>query len=263
MGSNSYDISEKYGKDRICPIVDKNSIDDFELLEDEIPDYPVTIFFTKEGYLKKITPQSLRMSSEQKLKNGDEIIQTISSTNNSDLLFFTDLGNVYKMNASEFNDTKASSMGEFVCAKFGAKENEKFIYMISTKDYNGFVMFFFKNGRVSKIDMNCYYTKVNRKRLANAYNMKFELSKIFYIEKDENFIMYSSSGKALVFNTSLLSTKSTRDSQGIIVMKLGKFCVNDVKLCDEKFPEKYVTKKLPSSGEKITSKLTGEQLLFE
>lgn len=257
------EISKKYGKDRICPIVDKNSIDDFELLEDEIPDYPVTIFFTKEGYLKKITPQSLRMSSEQKLKNGDEIIQTVPSFNNSDLIFFTNLGNVYKMSANEFSDTKASSMGEFICAKFGSKENEKFIYMCSTKNYSGFIIIFFKNGRVAKIDMNCYFTKVNRKRLTNAYNTKLELFKIFHIEKDTNFAMYSSSGKMLTFNTSLLTTKTTRDSQGIIVMKLNKSYLINVEICKDNLSSKYKVDKFPSSGEKMSAKLTGEQLLFE
>ncbi len=228
------EISKKYGKDRICPIVEKDEIEEFEISEEEIPDYPVTIFFTKEGYIKKITPQSLRMCSEHKLKNGDEISQTIQSSNNSDLIFFTSLGNVYKSKVNIFDDTKASAMGEFACAKFGGEDDEKFLYVISTKNYKGFVLFFFTDGRVAKVKLNCYYTKLNRKKLINAYNKKLELLSIFYIEKDTQFDMYSSSGKKFRLNTSVLSAKSTRDTQGVIVMKQrGFFKINDIRLAND------------------------------
>lgn len=227
------EISKKYGKDRICPIINKDEIEELEISEEETPDYPVTIFFTKEGYIKKITPQSLRMCSEHKLKNGDEISQTIKSSNNSDLIFFTSLGNVYKSKVNIFDDTKASTMGEFACAKFGGEDDEKFLYVISTKNYKGFVLFFFTDGRVAKVKLNCYYTKLNRKKLINAYNKNLELFSIFYIEKDTQFDIYSSSGKKCRLNTSVLSAKSTRDTQGVIVMKQrGFFKVNDVKLAN-------------------------------
>ena len=228
------EISKRYGKDRICPIVDKDKIEELEISEEETPDYPVIIFFTKEGYIKKITPQSLRMCSEHKLKNGDEISQTVQSSNNSDLIFFTNLGNVYKSKVNLFDDTKASAMGDFACAKFGGEDDEKFLYVISTKNYKGFVLFFFTDGHVAKVKLNCYCTKLNRKKLINAYNKKLELYAIFYMEKDTKFDIYSSSGKKYRLDTSVLSAKSTRDTQGVIVMKQrGFFKVNDVKLVNE------------------------------
>lgn len=225
------EISKKYGIERVCPIIDEKDIKDLDIDEEETQDYPVTIFFTKEGYLKKITPQSLRMCSEHKLKNGDEISQIISSSNNSDLIFFTNLGNAYKSKVNFFDDTKASAMGDFSCAKFGGEEDEKFIYVISTKNYKGFVLFFYKDGRVAKVNMDCYQTKLNRKKLTNAYNTNFDLFKIFYIEKDQIFDIYSSSGKKITLNTIALTSKATRNTQGVMVMKQkGFFEINKVEI---------------------------------
>ena len=253
------EISKKYGRDRLCPIIDKEDVKELEI-DDKIPDYPVTIFFTKEGYLKKITPQSLRMSSEQKLKNGDEIVQSIETTNDTDLLFFTNFGNAYKSNASAFKDSKASIMGDYVCATLGGMEDEKFIYLVEVKSYKGFMIFFFEDGRVSKIDMESYYTKVNRKKQINCYCTKSKLVQMFYIEKDKNFAIYSSSGKVLAFNSSVLTAKSKKDSQGVLVMKQGKYKVNNVEICELKTMKKYFKENIPSSGLKMQSK--GQQLKF-
>ena len=256
------EIAKKYGKKRICPIIDKKDIKD-EKIEDEIPDYPVTIFFTKEGYLKKITPQSLRMSSEHKLKNGDEIAQQIEATNNCDLLFFTDLFNVYKAKASVFKDTKASVMGDFVCATLGGEENEKFLFMLATKNYSGFLLFFFENGKVAKINLKSYYTKLNRRKLINAYSSESKLIKIFYIKKEQNFVIYSTSGKILAFNSSVLSAKSRKNTPGITVMKQNKYKVSSVEICDEIKFKKYFSEKIPSSGQKNLKLITGKQLKFD
>ena len=256
------EIAKKYGKKRICPIIDKKDIKD-EKIEDEIPDYPVTIFFTKEEYIKKITPQSLRMSSEHKLKNGDEIAQQIETTNNCDLLFFTDLFNVYKAKASVFKDTKASVMGDFVCATLGGEENEKFLFMLATKNYSGFLLFFFENGKVAKINLKSYYTKLNRRKLINAYSSESKLIKIFYIKKEQNFVIYSTSGKILAFSSSVLSAKNTKNTSGVTVMKQGKYKVLSVEVCDEIKFKKYFSEKIPSSGQKNLKLITGKQLKFD
>lgn len=255
------DISKKYGNSRICPIIDKNEIKEIDI-EDAVEDYPVTIFFTKEGYLKKITPQSLRMSNEQKLKNGDEISQQIETTNNCNLIFFTNLGNAYKVNASLFKDSKASVLGDYVSATLGGDENEKFLYVAEVKDYTGFMIFFFKDGKVAKISMKCYSTKNNRRKLINCYCTKSELVSMFYVKKDKNFAIYSSSGKILAFNSSVLSEKNTKDSQGVLVMRQGKGYVEKVEICDSKSMAKYFKENIPSSGQKMTAKLTGQQLKF-
>ena len=251
------EISKKYGKDRCCPIVDKDSVKEIDI-EDTVEDYPVTIFFTKEGYLKKITPQSLRMSSEQKLKNGDEISQIIETRNNSNLIFFTNLGNAYKTNVSSFKDSKASVLGEYVCAFLGGEDNEKFLYVAEIKNYTGFMIFFFKDGKVAKINMKSYSTKQNRRKLINCYCMKSELVSMFYSQKARNFAIYSNLGKVLVFNSSVLSEKNTKDSQGVLVMKQGKGYVEKVEICDSKSMDKYFKSSIPSSGQK----LTGQQLRF-
>ena len=255
------DISKKYGNNRLCPIIDKNEIKEIDI-EDTVEDYPVTIFFTKEGYLKKITPQSLRMSNEQKLKNGDEISQQIETTNNCNLIFFTNLGNAYKVNASLFKDSKASVLGDYVSATLGGDENEKFLYVAEVKDYTGFMIFFFKDGKVAKISMKCYSTKNNRRKLINCYCTKSELVSMFYVKKDKNFAIYSSSGKILAFNSSVLSEKNTKDSQGVLVMRQGKGYVEKVEICDSKSMAKYFKENIPSSGQKMTAKLTGQQLKF-
>ena len=259
ISSELREISKKYGKKRVCPIVNKDDIEEQEF-EEEIPDYPVTIFFTKEGYLKKITAQSLRMSGEQKLKNGDEITQEIETNNNCDLIFFTSLGNAYKASANTFRDSKASVMGDFVCAHFGGEENEKFLYVAATKNYSGFMMFFFEDGKVSKINMKCYQTKLNRKKLVNSYSDKSPVVAMFYIVKEQNFSIKSTSGKVLTFNSSVLVPKETKNSQGVIVMKQGKHKVCEVSICDSKVDKKYFVSKIPSSGKYISAKT--QQLKF-
>ncbi|MDR2073873.1 MAG: topoisomerase IV [Oscillospiraceae bacterium] len=260
-------ISKRFGKPRVCSVVQKGDLTYFEPCEENFPDYPVIYFFTSEGYFKKITPQSLRMSSEQKLKNGDEIIQATEGTNNSEIIFFTNSSQAYKAKGSLFPSIKASSMGEFIHAKLEGNDDEKFIYMAVTRDYSGFMTFFYSNGKVAKVQMSAYQTKTNRKKLIRAYNQESELKACFYIRRDENFVVFSSSGRALFFNTSLLSTKSKRDSQGVLVMRqMHRHKVTEVKLCtsaDSRTNEKYFEKILPSSGKKILRpEIVGNQLKF-
>ena len=165
------DISEKYGKPRKTMLLYKEDIEE-PILTEEIRDYPVCLFFTKHQYLKKITPQSLRMNSEQKLKDEDVIIQTIDSSNTFDLLFFTDKQQVYKSKVSELQDMKASVLGEFMPAKLDVDSDESILYMVATKDYSGNILFFFENGKVAKISLDAYKTKTNRKKLISAYSHK-------------------------------------------------------------------------------------------
>ncbi|MDO4460196.1 MAG: DNA topoisomerase (ATP-hydrolyzing) subunit A [Clostridia bacterium] len=215
------EVSKLYSKPRKSSIIYSEDVPEVDITE-EIPDYAVNLFFTQEGYFKKITPLSLRMGGEQKLKESDSITQQIETTNNTDLLFFTNKAQVYKSKASEFADTKASVLGEFVPAKLQMDEDESAVYMAVTKDYSGYLLFFYDNGKVAKIDLASYQTKTNRKKLINAYCDKFPLSAVLQINEDIDVVMTASSGKMLVFNTGLIAPKSAKASQGIQVMKLNK-----------------------------------------
>ena len=181
--------------------------------EEEVPDYPVHLFFTREGYFKKITPQSLRMSGEQKLKEGDEIVQTLEATNASDLLFFTDRCQVYKAKASDFGDTKASVLGEFIPARLGMDEGENAVYMAVTKDYAGYLLFFFENGKAAKVDLSAYETKTNRKKLLGAYSDKSPLVSVCQLAEDGEYLVTSSQGRLLLFHSGAIASKSTRSTQ--------------------------------------------------
>ena len=202
-------IAEKYGQPRKSIII----YDDVARYEEEtveIPDYPVNLFFTKEGYFKKITPQSLRMSGEQKLKDGDEIIQELEFTNNCDLLFFTDKCQVYKAKADDFAQTKASVLGDYVAAKLGFDEGENAVKMVVTKDYKGMLLFAFENGKAAKVPLESYATKTNRKKLTGAYSDKSPLVGLLYMPEDEEVLFKASSGNMLLVHTGALALKTTR-----------------------------------------------------
>ena len=199
-------IAEKYGQPRKSIII----YDDVARYEEEtveIPDYPVNLFFTKEGYFKKITPQSLRMSGEQKLKDGDEIIQELEFTNNCDLLFFTDKCQVYKAKADDFAQTKASVLGDYVAAKLGFDEGENAVKMVVTKDYKGMLLFAFENGKAAKVPLESYATKTNRKKLTGAYSDKSPLVGLLYMPEDEEVLFKASSGNMLLVHTGALALK--------------------------------------------------------
>lgn len=246
-----YDISEKYGKPRKTMLIYKEDIKEADLVE-EVPEYPVHLFLTKNQYFKKITPQSLRMNSEQKLKDGDKILQSIEANNTFDLLFFTDKHKVYKAKVADFQDIKASVLGEFIPAKLGMEADESILYMIVTRDYSGNVLFFFENGKVAKITLDVYKTKTNRKKLINAFSDKSKVVAIKYLNEEKDFLITSSSGRMLVLNTSMLQVKSTKTTLGVSVMSLRKGHrvikvaeVNSQKLANER---RYRPKNLPAAG---------------
>ncbi len=246
------EVSKKYGKPRNTLFYYKNDIVDVDI-EEDIPDYPVNLFFSESGYFKKITPQSLRMSSEHKLKEGDSIKIHKESTNSTDLLFFTDRCQVYKTKASSFDDTKASVLGEYVPASLSFDEaDEAAIYMVDTKDYEGYMLFFFENGKAAKVPLKAYETKTNRKKLAKAYSGKSKLVSMLYIKEDVYILMRASSGKAFIFNTDLMAYKTTRDTQGVQVMTLkGKHLLDSAVVADDnmiKELKKYCVKTIPAVG---------------
>lgn len=244
-------IAEKYGQPRKSIII----YDDVARYEEEtveIPDYPVNLFFTKEGYFKKITPQSLRMSGEQKLKDGDEIIQELEFTNNCDLLFFTDRCQVYKAKADDFAQTKASVLGDYVAAKLGFDEGENAVKMVATKDYKGMLLFAFENGKAAKVPLESYATKTNRKKLTGAYSDKSPLVGLLYIPEDEEVLFKASSGNMLLVHTGALALKTTRSTQGVAVLKPKKghrlFSVERYKEGTFTNPKRYRTASLPARG---------------
>ena len=256
-------VSKKFGKPRKTLLTYPEEIEEEEEIE-EIADYPVNLFLTAEGYFKKITPQSLRMSSVQKLKEGDEIKTHLETTNNIDLLFFTDKCQVYKSNAAEFDDTKASVMGDYIPAKLGFDEDEKLFAMVATKDYSETVLFFFLNGKVGKVPLKSYETKTKRKKLANAYSDKSPLVALFASAEDGEYLLTSSAQKKLLFNSAMIAPKSTRDTQGVAVLTVKKnHFVESVTQFDENMlanPHRYRTKTLPSAGIKLREEDAGEQL---
>lgn len=215
------EVTKKYGQPRRSMLVYPDEIEEYSE-EEEVPDYPVNLFFTKEGYFKKITPASLRMSSEQKLKEEDAIIQHIEDTNSADLLFFTDQHQVYKAKAADFSDTKASVLGDYIPAKLGMDEGENALYMAVTKNYSGYMLFFFENGKAAKVDMSAYATKTNRKKLIGAYSAKSPIVAIFYVKEDCEFLLTSSQGRMLLFHSGAIQSKTTRSTQGVAVMTLRK-----------------------------------------
>ncbi len=256
------DVAKKYGKPRKTLILYADQQQEEEP-EEEVPDYPVRLFFTKEGYFKKITPLSLRLSGEHKLKEGDEILQDVESSNAAELLFFTNMFQVYKCRACEFDDTKASVMGDYLAARLGMDEGEVPVYMAVTKEYNGFMFFAFQNGKAAKIDMSAYMTKTRRKKLTGAYSDKSPLVSAVYLTEDRDMVFYSA-GRVMVVHSSLVTTKSTRDSQGLQVIQLKKNARLEraVPLEEGMFenPQKYRPKNIPSMGSFVKQEDFGEQM---
>lgn len=244
-------VAEKYGQPRRSILVYASDIEQVEEIE-EIPDYPVNLFFTRDGYFKKITPLSLRMSGEQKLKDGDEIRCAVETTNSAELLFFTNKCQVYKARANDFADTKASVLGDYIPAKLGMDEGEQAVEMIVTKDYKGILLFAFENGKVAKFSLDLYATKTNRKKLTGAYSDKSPLAALAITQEEGEFVLTASSGRMLLFNTALLAIKSTRSTQGVSVMRLkkGQRVMSIEPYTEGRFdkPTRYRSKTLPALG---------------
>ncbi len=244
------DIAKKYGKPRKTMFI-YGTEDEENEAEEEIPDYPVDLFFTREGYFKKITPQSLRMSGEQKLKENDEIIETYDGSNRAELLFFTDKFQVYKARACDFEDGKASVMGDYLPVKLELDPDERIIKMIAAEDYSGTLVMFFENGKCAKVPMASFETKTRRKKLANAYNDGSPLVSMTLIDGDCEFMLSSDAGKVMIFNTVLILPKAARDTQGVQVMRLTRAKLRSaVKYKDGmiKDADSYRTKTVPVAG---------------
>ena len=245
------EVIKKYGVDRKTQIVSAET-EDVTNEPEVVDESPVTLFFTKDGYFKKITPLSLRMSGEQKLKEGDEITQVIESTNAHDLLFFTTNAQVYKSRVCDFADGKASALGDFVGGKLEYDEGESSLYMVHTRDYSGFMIFVFDNGRIAKVPLKSYETKTNRKKLIKAYCEKHKIHTILYFEKDCDLLLKSTNNRMLLVNTALIPAKATKDNGGIAVMtqKKGQRIFTAEPYVDEALenPHRYRTKNLPAAG---------------
>ena len=259
------DVAKKYGQDRktkIMYIEDEPDID----VEEEVPEYPVTYFFSRGGYFKKITPQSLRMSGEQKLKEDDEILMSVEGTSRNHLLFFSDKCQVYKSRGAEFDDTKASVLGDYIPSKLEFDKDENAVYMAVTDDYSGYMVFVFKNGKIAKVDMSAYETKTNRKKLISAYSDKSPLVAAFYIKEDAELLITSSNGRRLLVNTAMIAPKTTKNTQGVAAMTIrkGHRVANAVIFNEDmlKDSHRYRTRNLPAAGKLPAADEEGEQLAF-
>ena len=215
-------VAEKYGQDRKTEIVYDAQQAAGEEEEDDTPDYPVTLFVSKEGYLKKITAQSLRMSGEQKFKEGDSLAFSRETNNKAEILVFTDQFQCYKSRLCEFDDSKASLLGDYLPQKLGMDPGENVIQVILPGDYKGFVLFFFENGKVAKVPLSAYETKTNRRRLTGAYSDKSPLKTAIALDKDEQVAIYATDNRVAVVSSAQLLPKTTRNTIGVTVMNLKK-----------------------------------------
>ncbi len=259
------EVGRKYGTMRKSMVIFAEDVEE-EPEEEDVPDYPVFLFFTREGYFKKITPLSLRMGGEQKLKEGDEIILQEESSNTAELLFFTDRCQVYKARACDFEDTKASVLGDYIPAKLGMDEGENAVCMVVTKDFAGHMLFFFENGKLSKVPINVYQTKTRRRKLVNAYGDKSPAAAVIAMLEDGEYLVKSSAGRVLLVHSGAIAEKNTKDNQGVAIMTLKK---NQRVISAVRFHEdmlgnahRFRTKTLPSAGMTPREGDLGEQLTF-
>ena len=256
------EVIKKYGQPRKSLFIYPADLTEYEE-EEETPDYTINLFLTREGYIKKITPQSLRMSGAQKLKEGDEILLHEEVSNRSDLLLFTDQCQVYKCKVADFSETKASVMGEYLPTRCGFDEGERFLFGVVTPDYKGDLLFFFENGKAARVPLSSYETKTNRRKLQKAYSDKSPLVALFPVKEGEEYVL-SSTNRRMILAPGLLSTKTTRDTQGVAVMTLKKNAkLESVSILTEstfRSPHRYRPKNIPSPGAILRQEDVGEQL---
>ncbi|MBR4864859.1 MAG: topoisomerase IV [Oscillospiraceae bacterium] len=262
------EVAEKYGQPRKTEIIYNAEQAGTEEEEDDIPDYPVTLFVSKQGYLKKITQQSLRMSGEQKFKEGDSLAFSRETTNKAEILVFTDQYQCYKSRLSDFEDGKASLLGDYLPQKLGMDTGENVVCVILAGDYKGFVLFFFENGKAAKVPLSAYETKTNRRRLTGAYSEKSPLKGIMALDKDEQVVIYATDGRALVFSSALLLPKTTRNTIGVSAMSLKKkSAVERVALLEGSGisnPSRYRCRAIPAAGALLKEEDSSEkQITFE
>ena len=254
-------VSKKFGTDRKTTLIHESDVPAADE-EDETPDYPVHLFLSREGYFKKITPQSLRMSGEQKFKEGDGLLAAYETTNRAELLVFTDKCQVYKAKCAEFEDSKASVLGDYLPTKLSMDEGETVVALCLPGDYSGNILFVYENGKVAKIAASSYDTKTNRRRLTGAYCDKSPLKAVRMLTEEEELVLYSTEGRALVFSTEQLAPKTTRSSQGVAVLTLKRKHVLDraVPLAESPIQNvsRYRTRSLPATGALLREEDTGE-----
>lgn len=255
-------VKKKYGIPRKSSIVYDNEIVQYDDSND-VPDYPVNIFLSKEGYFKKITPQSLKMSGEQKYKEGDTLQSSFESNNNGEIIVFTNRQQAYKARLSDFEDMKASGLGVFLPSKLSMDDGEGVVSVIAAGDYSGYVLFVFENGKVAKVDLASYETKTNRKKLINAYSDSSALIKILFLDSDKDIVLYTTDGKAVVVNTCLMQSKSSKSTLGVNVVSARKGrkvyraeFLDDSSISDV---QRYRAKNIPSAGAAIRSEDTEEK----
>ncbi len=260
------DIIKKYGEPRRCEIIYEDDMGDFEEEVVLMPDYPVTVFYTKEGYFKKITPQSLRMSGEQKLKEGDEIVRQVETKNNAELLFFTSKAQVYKCRIGDFDDGKASVMGEFIAASLAMEDGEVPLYMAIAENYKGYMLFVFESGRVAKVAMESYATKQNRKKLLKAFSDKEPLIYAEYVQEEKEIAIKTSAGRMLIVSTAQIPAKTTKSTAGVKTITLKKNhrieSVCDLTALNLEDAHRYRVRTLPAMGAIIRQEDIAEQLTF-
>ncbi len=259
-------VATKYGKERRTKIVSKDALED-TAGETVVDRSPVTLFFTRDGYFKKITPLSLRMSGEQKLKENDIITCRVESTNAADLLFFTDRCQAYKSRVSDFPDGKASVLGDYIPSKLNFEDGEAPVHMVATEDYKGLLVFVFSNGRLAKVSLDGYWTKTNRRKLIKAYCAKYPLLTVIPLEEDADLLLRSSSGRVLIIHTGAIPLKAAKDNGGIAVMtqKRGQSLVSATLYAPNQLPSdhRYRTKSLPAVGQKPTGTAPATQESLE
>ena len=258
------EVAKKYAQPRRSEILYDLPQSEEEESEPDMPDYPVTIFYTEEGYFKKITPASLRMNSEQRLKEGDAVQYEIETKNNAWLLFFTDKAQVYKCRVGDFSDTKASAMGEYLPAKLGMEEGEMPIFVTVTADYRGYMLFFFQNGKVAKVPLSSYETKQNRRKLVGAYSDKAELAAIRELQEETEMAVQTSGGRLLLVHSTQIPEKATRNTIGVSVITLKKNArITSVKPASEMEltnPHRYRVRTLPATGALLRAEDVAEQI---
>ena len=260
-------VADKFGQPRRTEILyDAQEVAPEE--EDDVPDYGVTVFVSKEGYLKKMTAQSLRMSGEQKFKEGDSLSFSQETTNRAEFLVFTDRYQCYKSRLSDFDDGKASQLGDYLPQKLGFEAGENLVALVFCGDYKGFILFFFENGKAAKVPLSAYETKTNRKKLTGAYSDKSPLIKAVALDADEQMVVYSTDGRAAIFSTAQLLPKTTRNTQGVAVMTLKKKAtLRDAVLLSQSGivnESRYRTKTIPSAGAVLKEEDSAEkQQTFE
>lgn len=237
-----------------------------EYVEDSQPeDYPVTVFLSREGYFKKITPKSLRMSGEQKFKEGDSLLQHMETSNNAEVMFFTDRCQVYKTRVSEFGDGKASALGDYLPGRLAMDEGERVIFMVLPGDYSGCLLFFYENGKAARVELSAYATVSNRRKLTGAYSDKSPLVCILPLPEDRELALVSTEPRALLVHTSLLTPKTTRNVQGVAVMTLKpKYHLDRVVPAEDSgimnLP-RYRTRTIPAAGAILKPEDRGEEQL--